>query len=242
MFHSTPWCNSSLPQVFHYPSLGLLKVIPVVPLLLTSVALCHHSFSIITHLDVTARFKFSQYSSIGWLCVIPGISLYLPEVALCHLMGHDGSQWGSLYSFMCPNITPWECSMSFQVSYCHSLGCFCVLPTVPLPLTAVDHVFSDILVQLKGVALHLLSIQLPLSGVILCPFTCPSTVYWCDSTLSQMSHCLSMRWLISSSVFPCGSLYWPHVISGVPLWLTLVAQTCPRYPTATKRSSIDHTM
>lgn len=113
-----------------------------------------------------------------------------------------------------------------QVFNCHSLGWFCIAP----------------------------SVQLTLTGVVLCHSSCPTATNWGSSMLSLLSHCNSLEWLcINSGVLlpltgvalflPCcfivalsggftfklfqhHSLEWLSIVLGISLLLVDIA-LCP---------------
>lgn len=175
------WSGFMSSQIFHWHSLCWFHVIPGVSLLLIGVIprgpRCHRA----TQLSGSVSFQVSFYLSLQWLFIISAVPLLLTELPLCHSRYFATTHLGGCILSQMPTTAhkgdsslsqvyhycSFGGSLSFQVSYCHSLSWLCIISAVSLPLT----------------------------GVTLWSPKCPTVAYRGGSALSQVEHFHSFGWL-----------------------------------------------
>lgn len=114
----------------------------------------------------------------------------------------------------------------FQASHSCSLGWVCIILCVILLLTYVALIIQGIPLFLIGVFLVDL---LPFTWVVLHHPMCPTTVQRSGFSSSHVPHCYLLFCSALSQVSHCLSIVWLLIVSGVPLHLTRMAKCCFRY-------------
>lgn len=226
---SSYWIGSGLPHISHCCSLGWLRVVSGVPLLLNVVVLWN--------------FRYSIPHSLGWLCIISGIPLPFPWTAPQHL-GCPTADYGmALCHPRCITAANWVASVSSQVTHYHLLkwlcivygvslpqmGWLCIIIGVPLQLTKVASQHTKwLLAQCRGsVSFHMFDfksrgliyiashVSLLFTRVSLCHSRCPTAANWSVYESFQVCHLCLLKFL--------------SVILYLSLILARVALCCPRH-------------
>lgn len=158
----------------------------------------YFSFSVL-FTRVTLWFQVSYYCSLWQLCVI------FTEVAVLCFRCLTNSLWCWFLSCQVSHVDFCGCVLSFQMFHYHSLGWFCVIPTVSLLLTVVapenflcptaSHWYSKALLQAfhifyLGSVFVIPGVSLLLTEVVLCHFRCLTlTLFWlCGSVVIGVPH------------------------------------------------------